>query len=447
MASPIAISLSSHSLIQNELKTCKSTFKATYCLQNFRFECLRATKSSSQASLHHLNNNLFPTETAHQCRNCFISHEATLLWASSPQEQIPDFQALPTSRLNQLPIRKANSFGETLIIHHPNCSKNRLPIDRTVSFLKNMSTHFSGFLGDLLVFEMASFLKCFLKLHLFLVLLGFSAPFPCFATEETIRNEELPGKISLESVLIAIDDFFNRNPFFVAGVTFVWLVVIPLTQGYLKKYKFISAIDAFRKLRDSPNAQLLDIRDKRSLLYVGSPNLKVFKKRAVQFQFSEGKEEHFVQEVLRSFKDPQNTTLCVLDNFGGNSMQVAELLFKNGFKEAYAIKGGLQGKDGWQEIQESLLPPAVHVFPKKGKSSKQLEVNGVLNKLTDENGQEEPSFPTVHTGGVKVVATEQRKTRVSYPPTNLGSGRPLSPYPNYPDMKPPSSPTPSKPSS
>lgn len=27
---------------------------------------------------------------------------------------------------------------------------------------------------------------------------------------------------------------------------------------------------------------------------------------------------------------------------------MAELLFKNGFKEAYAIEGGLRGKDGWQ---------------------------------------------------------------------------------------------------
>jgi hypothetical protein len=28
-------------------------------------------------------------------------------------------------------------------------------------------------------------------------------------------------------------------------------------------------------------------------------------------------------------------------------MKVAELLFKNGFKEAYAIKGGVRGQQGW----------------------------------------------------------------------------------------------------
>lgn len=34
-------------------------------------------------------------------------------------------------------------------------------------------------------------------------------------------------------------------------------------------------------------------------------------------------------------------------SFDGNSMKVAELLVKNGFKEAYAIKGGVRGEKGW----------------------------------------------------------------------------------------------------
>lgn len=37
-------------------------------------------------------------------------------------------------------------------------------------------------------------------------------------------------------------------------------------------------------------------------------------------------------------------------SFDGDSLNAAELLFKNGFKEAYAIKGGLRGKNGWQVI-------------------------------------------------------------------------------------------------
>lgn len=41
-------------------------------------------------------------------------------------------------------------------------------------------------------------------------------------------------------------------------------------------------------------------------------------------------------------------------SFDGNSLKVAELLFKNGFKEAYAIEGGLRGKDGWEVSPLSL---------------------------------------------------------------------------------------------
>lgn len=35
-------------------------------------------------------------------------------------------------------------------------------------------------------------------------------------------------------------------------------------------------------------------------------------------------------------------------SFDGNSIKVAELLVKNGLKEAYAIRGGIRGKKGWQ---------------------------------------------------------------------------------------------------
>ncbi|KAH7863401.1 hypothetical protein Vadar_017040 [Vaccinium darrowii] len=212
--------------------------------------------------------------------------------------------------------------------------------------------------------------------------MGLSFPLSCFASDPSVPIEEVSNRINLESILIAIDDFNNRNPFFVAGVTFIWLVVIPLTEEYLQKYKFTSAIDAFRKLRDDPNAQLLDIRDSKTLRYLGSPNLKILNKGVVQVEFREGDEEGFVKMVLEKFAEPANTVVCVMDNFDGNSMKVAELLFKNGFKEAYAIRGGVRGKKGWQEIQESLLPPSVHIYPRKKlkKMSEQLEMNGGVNQ-------------------------------------------------------------------
>lgn len=134
-----------------------------------------------------------------------------------------------------------------------------------------------------------------------------SWPLPSLAAEGD-------GKVSLESIVVAIDDFNNRNPFFVAGVVFVWLVVIPLVQEYVfKKYKPVSAIDAFRTLRDVPEAQLLDIRRAKSVRFMAPPNLKLVEKSTVQIEFDEEDEKGFIKEVLTRFPDPANTVVCVLD--------------------------------------------------------------------------------------------------------------------------------------
>ncbi|KAJ6687010.1 RHODANESE-LIKE DOMAIN-CONTAINING PROTEIN 4A CHLOROPLASTIC [Salix purpurea] len=238
---------------------------------------------------------------------------------------------------------------------------------------------------------------------------------PCLASETlTSQTGQVSEKINLESILVSIDDFFNKNPFFVAGCTFIWLVVIPLAEEYLRKYKFISAIDAFRKLRDNPDAQLLDIRDRRSVVALGSPILKMFQQE------------------------------CGSGSFDGDSMRVAELLFKNGFKEAYAIRGGVRGKKGWLEIQETLLPPSIHMKPKKKKKKAKISQLGVNGGVAQQNDGEDgipssTSLPleesqSVDNGHINKSMTSTR-VEIDF----------RSPYPNYPDLKPPSSPTPSKP--
>lgn len=266
---------------------------------------------------------------------------------------------------------------------------------------------------------------------------GFPFPLSSFASEAEIPTDQSSSKINLEAIVVSIDDFFNRYPFFVGGVVFVWLFVIPATQEYLRKYKSISAIDAFKKLKGDPNAQLLDIRDNKTLRVLGSPNLKILNKNAVQVEFRDGDDEGFAKKVKENFEDPANTTICILDNFDGDSMKVAELLFNNGFKEAYAIRGGVRGNNGWQEIQETLLPPSVHIYPKmKVKKSKN---NGTIDKQSEVKSEPASIANSKQTNNGYVNASKEPNT----------SARPmvrsLSPYPMYPDMKPPSSPTPSKP--
>ncbi|XP_057782874.1 rhodanese-like domain-containing protein 4A, chloroplastic [Salvia miltiorrhiza] len=282
-----------------------------------------------------------------------------------------------------------------------------------------------------------------LKPQFSLPFLGFTFPISCFASETTaaLPTEEVPGRINLESILVSIDNFFNRYPFFVATVVFIWLVAIPLAEEYSQKYKFISAINAFKKLQDDPTAQLLDIRDDKSIASLGSPNLKILSKNTVQVRFREGDEEGFVKRVLKNFGEPANTTLCILDNFGGNSMKVAELLVKNGFKEAYAIRGGTMGKKGWQEIQETLLPPSVHIYPKKkSKGPKKLDTNGGIARVDE---TKDSLLNTASPASEEIKNTDF--SSLSSSNKSEGGQKPLSPYPNYPDLKPPSSPSPTKP--
>ncbi|MQL95335.1 hypothetical protein Taro_028004 [Colocasia esculenta] len=323
----------------------------------------------------------------------------------------------------RIPSQDQNPTAKTALF-------DRIPGAHVVHSLKN---HLST-LTD------SPFLEKYLKLQLVQLSLVsvFSVPSPAFASE----TEEVSGKINIESIVVSIDDFFNRYPFFVAGVTFIWLVVIPLAEEYLKKYKYISAINAFRKLREDPKSQLLDIRKKQSRAYLESPNLKILSKSVIQVEFSEGQEENFVKEALKKFQDPSNTVVCVLDNFDGDSLKIAELLVKNGFKEAYAIKGGVRGKDGWQAIQETLLPPSVHIYPRKKKSSRKDDMD---SERQDEHNGSNNNKPQVSSENPQSADNGQPKSMGAAPGTKYTSKGSLSPYPNYPDLKPPSSPTPSKP--
>ncbi|XP_010488649.1 PREDICTED: rhodanese-like domain-containing protein 4A, chloroplastic [Camelina sativa] len=215
------------------------------------------------------------------------------------------------------------------------------------------------------------------KTHLSLTISQLILTSPVLASESFDSISDPPtGKIDLESVLVTIDNFFNKYPFFVAGCTFMYLVVYPAVIFYLRKYKPISAVNAFRKLKNEPDSQLLDIRDDKTLALLASPNLRFLGKSSVQVPFSESDEEGFLRRVKGSFSDPENTVVCVLDNFDGNSSKVAELLIEDGFKEAYYIRGGARGKNGWLAIQEELLPPPVHMFTAKNvKSSNNNEAS------------------------------------------------------------------------
>ncbi|KAK4381849.1 hypothetical protein Sango_2928100 [Sesamum angolense] len=100
------------------------------------------------------------------------------------------------------------------------------------------------------------------------------------------------------------------------------------------------------------------------------------------------------------------------------------------FKEAYAIRGGLRGKKGWQEIQETLLPPSVHIYPKKRtKMPKQLDTNGGIKRQDGNNDDLSSNAGSSSNNTHKEIKNDDFSS-ISPTVQSKGGQRPLSPYPN-----------------
>ncbi|KAM3353754.1 hypothetical protein ACQJBY_024743 [Aegilops geniculata] len=158
-------------------------------------------------------------------------------------------------------------------------------------------------------------------------------------------------------------DFVAQNPLVVAAglaVVAVPLVVSQVLGGASKPYETVSVKAAYRRLLEEPDAQLVDIRPLKDARQVGSPDISEAKKKAVAVPYDGEDKNGFLKKLALRFKDPENTTLIILDKFDGNSELVAELVTSNGYKGAFAVKDGAEGPRGWQS---SDLP---WTAPKKG---------------------------------------------------------------------------------
>nr|GMD64905.1 rhodanese-like domain-containing protein 4, chloroplastic [Ipomoea batatas] len=352
-------------------------------------------------------------------------------------------------------------------------------------------------------------------------------------------------------VIETVTTFAGDNPVIVAGG--VAILAVPLLVSQLlskpKPWGVESAKTAYAKLADDANAQLLDIRPPRELREVGSPDIRGLKKKPVTVSYNGEDKPGFLKKLSLKFKEPENTTLFILDKFDGSSELVAELVTENGFKAAYAIKDGAEGARGWMnsslpwalpkntfgldlssafglrsgELQEGvdavtvglgvaaaagigalafsevetilqLLGSAaiVQVFSKKllfaeDRKKTLQQVDEFLNtkvapkELVDEIKQigkallptsgsskalpappteESPPAAAESVSNVSFATPPKEeaappeaapvinsvpKTEVVKEEAPTATPRPLSPYPNYPDYKPPSSPMPSQP--
>lgn len=163
-------------------------------------------------------------------------------------------------------------------------------------------------------------------------------------------------------ILDTVVSFATENPTVVAGGTVALAVPLILSQLLKnpKPWGVESARSAYAKLGDDATAQLLDIRPLKESRDVGSPDIKGFGKKPVSIAYNGEDKPGFLTKLSLKFKEPENTTLFIMDKFDGNSELVAELVTANGFKAAYAVKDGAEGPRGWVN---SGLP---WIQPKKG---------------------------------------------------------------------------------
>ncbi|KAB1219598.1 Rhodanese-like domain-containing protein 4, chloroplastic [Morella rubra] len=172
-------------------------------------------------------------------------------------------------------------------------------------------------------------------------------------------NTSTATEFDANGVLDSVLSFGTENPALIAAGAAILVVPLVLSQvlNKPKPWGVESAKNAYAKLGDDANSQLLDIRAPMEFRQVGSPDIRNLRKRPLSIAYKGKDKPGFLKKLSLKFKEPENTTLFILDKFDGSSELVAELVTVNGFKAAYAIKDGAEGPRGWMNSGLPWIPP------------------------------------------------------------------------------------------
>ncbi|XP_075519113.1 rhodanese-like domain-containing protein 4, chloroplastic isoform X2 [Primulina tabacum] len=195
--------------------------------------------------------------------------------------------------------------------------------------------------------------------------------------QQSVSN--LAPDIDFSGVLGNATNFAAENPIIAGGgvVLLAFPVVVSQLLSKSKNWGVESAKTAYAKLGDDDKAQLLDIRAPGDIKQTGSPDIRSFKKKPVAVVYNGEDKSGFLKKLSLKFKEPESTTLYILDKFDGNAKQVAELVTANGFKAAYAIRDGAEGSGGWMK---SGLP---WIVPTKTWSLDFSDLTGTVGDASD----------------------------------------------------------------
>ncbi|KAJ8900561.1 hypothetical protein K2173_025338 [Erythroxylum novogranatense] len=177
--------------------------------------------------------------------------------------------------------------------------------------------------------------------------------------EEALQQTISTSTFDVNGVLDGFINFATENPTILAGGVTALAVPLVLSQVLKspKPWGVESARKAYSVIGDDVNAQLLDIRAPVEFRQVGSPDIRGLGKKLVSIFYKGEDKPGFLKKLSLKFKEPESTTLFILDKFDGNSELVAELVTVNGFKAAYGIKDGADGPRGWKNSGLPWIPP------------------------------------------------------------------------------------------
>nr|XP_043630589.1 uncharacterized protein LOC122601922 [Erigeron canadensis] len=184
------------------------------------------------------------------------------------------------------------------------------------------------------------------------------------ALNQSTTTSDSPPDFDVSGVVDSLISFGVENPVVVAAGAALLALPIILSQVFggsssSKSWGVQTARVAYDKLGDDVSAQLLDIRPTSEIRAVGGPDIRGLNKKPVTVAYNGDDKQGFLKKLAFKFKQPEDTTLFILDKFDGSSELVAELVTVNGFKAAFAIKDGAEGPRGWMN---SGLP---WILPKK----------------------------------------------------------------------------------
>lgn len=222
----------------------------------------------------------------------------------------------------------------------------------------------------------------------------------------SVPSVQAPTDVDVGAISDSVTSFAVENPLaIIAGVAAVALpLVVSNLFSQAKPWNSVSAKEAFQKL-ETGEAQLLDIRSTEDIKAEGTPDLRTVKRRVFQIPYTPGDDEAYLKKLLAKFKEPADTTLYILDQFDGSSLSVAKFATANGFKAAYAIKGGAEGPKGWRNSE---LP---WILPRKGFTWDVSNFKDVIDSTFGENPNLVPAtLGVAAAAGVSFVVLSEAET-------------------------------------